>query len=500
MRVLAVDLGSTQWKAAVGNAEGLSHCAKLPAPFAREANGFASVPAQAFQRHLVDLIRSLPADARARADALSITGMAEGGVLLDRGGMLPLTPVVPWFDTRSVSTFERLMRAGDLRGRYQATGLPPSHKYGVFRILDWLERLGREAKDVCWLGVVEYAAHWLTGLGFTVPSLAARTYAYRLDTGAWDEAWLQSVGIPLACLPSLDAAESAKARLRRDTALETGLRPGIPVFIAGHDHLCAAFGAGALCEDALYGSLGTALTLIAQRPMGPLSREDIKSGLSFGPSLAGEGITVLGSIQSGGASVAWLKDLLYPRDGYAAMLREADALPKEPGQPIFFPYLSGSGAPHLNPNARGSFIGLGMETDRARLAFAVYEGIAMETRFVLARLIAKPVRRMIVSGGLCAHLRLLQAMAEVCGLTVQVSAQPEGTLDGAIRLALQDAGAAGIPAESLCGAVASNSRRDAESGRVYAPTSLSGAYQARYREAYLPLMDALSIFARPRLS
>lgn len=483
MQVLSIDFGSTQWKAAIGTASGLAHVCKIPAPFVRHANGYADTSIETFKKTMCALIAMLPEAGRAQVRALSLTGMAEGGLLMAKHTMQPLTPVVPWYDIRPIGTLDTLRAAGKLDGRAAITGLPASYKYGVFRLLDWAERLSIRPDTCLWIDVIAYAALLLTGSVFTVPTLAARSYAYSLADRQYDAQWLCGLGLDTACLAPIHPEHIPPAVLAADAAKALGLPSGIPVYIAGHDHLCAAYGAGTLQPGGLYGSMGTAMTLIGSRPHAALSPDDVSSGLSFGPSPAGEGLTVLGSIQSAGGSIQWLKDLLYPAETYEAMLESVATLPPGPSGLLYYPYLAGSGAPHLDLHARGSFIGLDSTTSRERLVLAAYEGIAMESRFILSSMALAGTERIVVSGGLTAHTRLLQCLADILRVEVAVSGEAEGSLFGAACIALRAQGQSVAPAAT---------------GACYAPSADTQAYDSLYTDAYLPAMAALEIIY-PRL-
>ena len=419
--ILSLDLGTTNWKAALIAPDGrVTAQAALPTPVTAE-DGFPCYDPAAMPAHLSALLDQLP---RAEIARVALTGMAEAGVMLRRD-FAPLSMIWPWFDRRALPLFERVKDAPPFAGREAVTGLPAGFKYGVYKYLTLLETAALPAEDTCWCGLVAYAALLLTGEYAEDATLAARTCCLDIRTGAWDEAFLAPLGLTEASFPRVTrSGECVGVTLPS----RFGLPAGIPVHIGGHDHVCAAHAVGALETGGCFLSTGTAQVMLCTAPA-----IDASTGLSFGPSPAGEKYTCLGSIQSAGGSINYWKKLLYPDGDYALLMAEAAAA--SPSRLIWFPYLAGRGAPQLDPHARGGLIGLADDTARGEIIAAVYEGVAMETRAVLTRMGFSAGQTIACLGGLTRHSAYMQTLADVTGAEVVVPAVDEGTLYGAARLA-----------------------------------------------------------------
>lgn len=479
MAWLALDIGSTHWKAGVYDDDGgEALVSRFPIPLCQDAAGNRAVPADTVRQSLARLVRGVPEASRRTIRGVGVTGMAEGGLLLDRESLKPRSGLLPWFDRRAEGVFRRLENDVRFAGRYAVTGLPKAQKYSIYKILALLEETGLPQGRALWLGAVDYAAFLLTGRPATDPTLAARTYAYDIIEKRWDTAFIESLGLDPGMFPAVLQGGSPAGALTEEAAAETGLPAGIPVSVCGHDHLCAAFGARAFEEGGLYCSAGTAQVLAAKKPGRELSETDQKTGLSFGPEPGG-GLHVLGAIQSSGGSVSLMNSLLYREEGFVEYLQEAGQSALLPGELLYFPYLAGSGPPHMDSGARGAFIGLTAGTTRGDLLQAVYQGLSFETRMIMD---AGKVQanEMAVSGGLTEHPLYLKTLADALGLMVRVPACREGTLYGAARLIAREAGRDFMP---LAWSV--SHEPDPESSRRYA-----WAYENRY----LPLQRALGVF------
>lgn len=469
--ILAVDLGSTSWKAAAVDVAGMQAICRIPAPFEPGEDGSAQVEADAFADALCTLLSQLPQDARVQATAIALTGMAEGGVLLDADTLQPLTAVSPWYDRKSVPVAEVMATFMDTQARHAITGLPVSYKYGVFRALQAIQTTGRSAQTVRWSGVVDYAALLLTSARYQDASLAARTYAWDLQSSTWDTPWLASVGLSGEMFAPLIPAGTPGGSLTAGAAGATGLPPGLPVYVCGHDHVCAAYGAGIEAPGHIYGSMGTAQVLLGIAPGSAPAPDQTQSGLSFGPFVRPDLHTVLGSIQAAGGSVNWAQQALFGGQAFEEILPGMVRLPPGPSGLLYYPYLSGSGAPHLDAAARGSFIGLSLDTTPTQMLLAIYEGIAMESRLILEAAGLSEAAMLTVAGGLTAHPRLMQVLADVLSMDIAISDEAEGSLYGAARLASQ-----GTPI------------RPAGAQRVVQTSRYAGQYGHIYKEGYLPLI------------
>jgi len=191
--------------------------------------------------------------------AVGVAGMAESGAPLDGGGR-PLARIIAWHDGRGaeeVAVLER--RFGDrLAGR---AGQAANTKMTVVK-LGWLVAHGLTGMTR-WLGVPELALHALTGVEGTEHSLAARTGCYDVGAHRWMPEVAGALGFGTDVFAPVRAAGEAMGRISVAGAGWSGLPDGVPVTLAGHDHLAGMAGAGAGPGD-LANSVGTAETLVGR--------------------------------------------------------------------------------------------------------------------------------------------------------------------------------------------------------------------------------------------
>jgi xylulokinase len=143
---------------------------------------------------------------------------------------------------------------------------------------------------------------------------------------------------------------------------------------------------------------------------------------------------------SAGMSLRWLRDQILDPSGaasYSQMTAWAEATPTGANGLLFLPYLTGERSPHMDPQARGMFLGLTARHGRAELTRAVMEGVSLgcyDAYAVLAEIGAQPERIILAGGG--ARSRLWQEIiADVFGLTVKRLGVAEQSALGALLLA-----------------------------------------------------------------
>ncbi len=144
-----------------------------------------------------------------------------------------------------------------------------------------------------------------------------------------------------------------------------------------------------------------------------------------------------GSVFVAGAAVQWFRDGL--RAVGAAPEIDVMALEADPASEVLFvPALTGLGAPHWEPDARGTIFGLTRATSIADLARATLEGIAYQTADLIHAIAADllaPLTELRVDGGMARSDPFLQFQADILGLPLRRSPQVESTALGAALLA-----------------------------------------------------------------
>ncbi|MEO5678315.1 MAG: FGGY family carbohydrate kinase, partial [Acidimicrobiales bacterium] len=256
--LLGVDLGSSRVKVVLIAAGGVGVAtAAVPMPFA-DTGGRSEASVPSLLSALGQALDGLGAQ-RERVVAVGLAGMAESGAPLDAAGR-PLAPILAWHDPRGGEVAERLTQR---LGPELAVRLGQRlRSVSTVAKLGWLVDGGLTGARR-WLGVPELALQALTGAEATEHSLAARTGCWDVGAGGWFPETADAAGFSLDLFPEVMAAGQVMGRVTAAGAGRFGLPAGVPVTIAGHDHLAGLVGSGATPDD-LGNSVGTAETVIGR--------------------------------------------------------------------------------------------------------------------------------------------------------------------------------------------------------------------------------------------
>lgn len=388
--LLGVDIGTTACKAAVMSPSGrIVSQGRAPTPWRQVPTG-AEVP----PHHLVDAaleaaMASLDGAPQGRVVGLGVTGMAETGVLLDAAGE-PVAPAIAWHDSRGGDEAARL--AADLGARRFTvrTGLPPTQLCSLSKYA-WLRAHHSGAEHgVRWLNVAEWVCYRLGGDQLAEASLSSRTGLLDVGQRRWWPDALAWAGVSEAFLPHLALAGDSWGELRNGPERLRGAR----LTVAGHDHLCAAVGAGAVRDGDVFDSCGTAEAFV--RAVQPVVGEDhiataVAGGVTVGWHALPDRQALLGGFMAGG-TLQHVLDLLGIDRGNAAALDQA-ALEVPAGS--YGLTLHDVTAPAVK------LTGIGPQASPGALWRAALEAVTHHGAGVLATVeaVAGPTRRLVVTGG-----------------------------------------------------------------------------------------------------
>jgi glycerol kinase len=207
----------------------------------------------------------------------------------------------------------------------------------------------------------------------------------------------------------------------------------IPVAGVLGDQQAALFGQGCLDEGEGKVTWGTGAFLLVNTGASPaLPPEGILATVAY--SRNSEVFYALeGSAFIAGAAIQWLRDSLGIIKNASETEELAQSLPENEGV-YFVPALVGLGAPHWDPYARGTIVGLTRGTTRAHLARAALEAIAYQTHDLLRAMegaLGKKLSELRVDGGAAKNNFLCQFQADILGIPVVRPAVLETTALGA---------------------------------------------------------------------
>ena len=365
---------------------------------------------------------------------IGITNQRETVILWDKKSHRAVHNAIVWQDRRTAEQCDEWKKEGLEEMIRAKTGLVIDPYFSASKlkwILDQNPQLRTRAKaGELRAGTVDsYLVSRLTAgrVHATDVSNASRTMLMNLDTGAWDSDLLNLFNVPSLCLPEI-----------RDSNGDFGvtqnlsfLPDGIPINGVAGDQQAALFGQTCFTEGEAKCTFGTGSFLLMNTGT---ERVPSKSGLlttaawrlknQKGPVGSSERQKITYALEGGafvcGAAVQFLRDQL----GFIKKSEEIESLAKtvqNSGGVEFVPALTGLGAPHWNPYARGMICGLTRGSTRAHIARATLEAMALQNSEILFAMqadLGKSLRSLRVDGGAAANNLLMQLQADYLGCEV----------------------------------------------------------------------------------
>lgn len=433
--------------------------------------------------------------------ALGLTGQMHGLVLLDEANAV-IRPAMLWCDQRTGPQCEEIHQRVSLSRLKEIACNPALTGFTAPKLL-WVREHEPEAFARARRALLpkDYLRFLLSGAYATDVADASGTLLLDVPHRQWSGEILDKLELDPRWLPSVHEGPEIVARVSAAGAAATGLPAGLPIVAGGGDQAAGGVGNGIVRPGLASCTIGTSGVLFAATnapqadPTGALQ--------AFCHSVPGMW-HIMGVTQAAGLSLRWVRDHLASpilaaanaagRDPYEVLVDEASRAPAGSEGLLFLPYLMGERAPHLDPDARGGWIGLTARHGRPELIRAVLEGVIYSLRdcLELFRATGVPVADVRASGGGARSALWRQMQADVFGVPVATLASTEGPAYGAALLAAT--GASVYPdVPSACDATLQEAERlspDASLHRTYE------AYYHEFRALYPALKDSFARLSR----
>jgi xylulokinase len=281
----------------------------------------------------------------------------------------------------------------------------------------------------------DYVRFHLTGEFAIDAADASGTGVFDVLQRRWSMEMMNALDLDPAILPRAYESPEVSARISKSAAEATGLREGTPVMAGAGDQAASAVGNGIVEPGIVSCTLGTSGVVFAHSesaaydPQGRIH--------TFCHAVPGKW-HVMGVTQGAGLSLRWMRDQLMPGASYDAMLAEAATAPAGSNGLFWLPYLMGERTPHLDPHARGGWIGLTAKHTRADLIRSVIEGVCYSQKDALDLIeqTGAQASKVRASGGGARSRFWRQLLADIFAKPVATLASQEGSAYGAALLAL----------------------------------------------------------------
>ena len=426
--VLTIDQGTSGTKALVVDGDGgLLGLSERPVrPDYLPGGGVEQDPHELLAS-VVDAGRAAVSQAGVPIDVVTLANQGETVLAWDPQTGRPLSNMIVWQDRRAEDICTELDRHRDTLARRTGLVLDP---YFSAPKMAWLRR------NVTREGVVTTSDSWLihqlTRAFVTDATTAGRSLVTDLDTTGWDRELLELFGLADESLPTIVPCDAV---VGHTTAFGGTVAVGGLVV----DQQAALVGEGCIRPGEAKCTFGTGAFLLANT--GPTAT---RSTAGLAASVAwrlGEQTTycVDGQVYTAASAVRWMQQL-----GYVTTAADLDTVAAtdddgpDNGGVLAVPALAGLAAPWWRPDARATISGMTLSTTVGHLVVAILQGIAAqvaELGSAVATDLGRPLRRLRVDGGLTRCETLMQSVADLMQIEIDVYPSAHATALGAAALA-----------------------------------------------------------------
>ncbi|HQM44559.1 MAG TPA: FGGY-family carbohydrate kinase [Smithellaceae bacterium] len=338
--------------------------------------------------------------------AVSVTTQWSGTVAVDQEGRHLMNAII-WMDSRGAEPLKDIMQ-----------GLIKVEGYPLLKMLTWLKLTGgapsHSGKDslahILWmkkncpdlyrktykfLDPKDYINLRLTGkFAATYDSILLHWVTDNRNPSqvVYSDKLLKMVGIERSKLPNLIRAIDIIGSVKKEIAVELGLKEGTPVIGGTPDVPSAAVGSGAVRDFEGHFYIGTSSWISAHVPF---KKTDIAHNFGSFPSPVPGRYMILTEQECAGKCLTWIRDnVLYHQD---ELMQEENApdifkvldkivsrVPAGANNVIFTPWLYGERSPIDDCHIRASLFNVSLENNRADILRAIFEGVAFNAKWLIA--------------------------------------------------------------------------------------------------------------------
>ncbi|MDP2776771.1 MAG: FGGY-family carbohydrate kinase, partial [Anaerolineales bacterium] len=407
--ILAIDLGTSGPKVAIFSTQGeLIGSEFEEMPVLLPSGGGAEQSPEVWWNAIEKAVKHLLAKGLVSNDdivAVASTAQWSGTVAVDQDGEA-LGNAIIWMDSRGAPYIHKMFD-----GPLKIEG------YALAKILKWIQLTGGapgiSGKDPLahilylkhvhpeiyqrtykFLEPIDYIGLRLTGnfaASFNSITLNWLTDNRNIENVTYHDGLIKLSTIDRAKLPELKPANAILGHLRPDIARAWGLREDVQVLMGSPDVHSAAVGSGAVRDFEPHLYIGTSGWLTCHVPF---KKTDLFHNLAALPSgipgrylLTNEQECAGGCLQYLRNHILFAQDELStganPSNAYQLFDQIAERTPAGSGKLIFTPWLYGERAPVDDHLVRGGFHNQSLNTTRAHMVRAVFEGVAYNSRWLL---------------------------------------------------------------------------------------------------------------------
>ncbi len=433
MLYIGVDLGTSAVKLLLMDSEGnIRNIVSREYPLYFPHPGWSEQKPEDWYEQTMEGIRELLKDAdKNQVAGISFGGQMHGLVILDEKDRV-IRPAILWNDGRTTEECDYL---NNVIGKEKLSEYTANISFTGFtapKIL-WVKK--NEPENFARIKKImlpkDYIAYRLTGVHCTDVSDASGMLLFDVKNRCWSKEMCKICGVSEDQLATCYESYEKVGCVLPKVADELGLPHNVVVAAGAGDNAAAAVGTGTVGNNMCNISLGTSGTIFISSNHFGVDQNNALHSFAH----ADGHYHLMGCMLSAASCNKWWMDEIIGTKDYTAEQAQIEKLGEN--HVYFLPYLMGERSPHNDPNARGTFIGMTMDTTRADMTQAVLEGVAFALRDSLevAKSLGIHLERTKICGGGAKSPLWKKMIANILNLKVDVIESEEGPAMGGAMLA-----------------------------------------------------------------
>jgi len=471
MLYIGIDLGTSAVKLLLMDGEGkIQKIVSKEYPLYFPNPGWSEQKPEDWYEQSMAGIKELIAEAdKSQIAGISFGGQMHGLVILDKDDNV-IRPALLWNDGR---TYEECDYLNNVIGKDKLSEYTANISFTGFTAPKVLWVKNKEPENFAKIAKImlpkDYIAYKLTGVNCTDVSDASGMLLMDVKNRCWSKEMCDICGITVDMLPKLYESYECVGTVTKEIAAELGIPETVKVAAGAGDNAAAAVGTGTVGDGMCNISLGTSGTIFISSEKFGVDKFNALHAFAH----ADGHYHLMGCMLSAASCNKWWMDEIIGTEEYAK--EQANITKLGENHVYFLPYLMGERSPHNNPNARGTFIGMTMDTSRADMTQAVLEGVgfALRDSFEVAKSLGIKIERTKICGGGAKSPLWKKMIANILNVKVDVIESEEGPALGGAMLAAV-----------ACGEYASVEEAAAKIVKIIDTVEPDAELVAKYEERY----------------
>lgn len=433
MYYIGVDLGTSAVKLLLMDSEGtIVNIVSREYPLYFPNPGWSEQKPEDWYANTIEGIKELIAGVdKSQVAGISFGGQMHGLVILDENDEV-IRPAILWNDGRTTEECDYL---NNVIGKETLSKYTANISFTGFTAPKILWVKNKEPENFARIKKLmlpkDYIAYKLSGSFCTDVSDASGMLIFDVKNRCWSKEMCEICGVTEAQLPKVYESYEKVGCVLPEIAKELGIPETCIVAAGAGDNAAAAVGTGTVGNGRCNISLGTSGTIFISSDTFGVDENNALHSFDH----ANGKYHLMGCMLSAASCNKWWMDEIIGTKNYADEQKNITKLGEN--HVYFLPYLMGERSPHNDPNARGTFIGMTMDTTRADMTQAVLEGVAFALRdsFEVAKSLGIKIERTKICGGGAKSPLWKKIIANVLNIKVDVIASEEGPSMGGAMLA-----------------------------------------------------------------